>query len=67
MKLEPSLLGKITTASYMALIMWIFICRFAGWLPCKTFSVAIWAVAAIAGASLIHYCARAVLALRSMH
>jgi len=66
-KMEPSLLGKVTTASYMALIMWIFVCRFLGWLPCKTFFAVVCIVAALSCVSLFHYCTRAFWAIKLLH
>jgi cardiolipin synthase len=54
----PTLLGKITTASYMMLILWMFLCYFAGWVPCKTFYGAVVVCALCAGLSLLQYCAR---------
>jgi len=55
---EPSFLGKLTTASYMFLIVWIFVCYFAGWLPCKTFLAVVTGVTSISLFSLFHYCYR---------
>jgi cardiolipin synthase len=66
-KMEPSVLGKVTTASYMGLIMWIFVCRFIGWFPCKTFFVVVCIVATLSCVSLFHYCVRAFWAMKSLH
>lgn len=54
----PTFLGKLTTASYMGLIGWMFVCHFAGWLPCKSFYGAVIFVAGLAAASLAQYCLR---------
>lgn len=64
--MEPSILGKITTASYMFLILWMFLCYFAGWLPVKSFSVVLIVVATVATSSLVHYCWRGWLFFRNM-
>jgi len=56
----PSLLGKLSTVGYMALIAWYFMCYVASWVPVKTFTVALWIVSGIALASLVHYCLRTI-------
>ncbi len=56
--MTPSVWGKLTTAGYMLLIMWLFLCYFAGWLPAKSFNVALVLVASTACLSLLHYCWR---------
>ena len=54
----PTFLGKLTTASYMFLIVWMFMCYFAEWLPRKSFLGVVVAVASVAAISLGQYCWR---------
>jgi len=60
----PTFWGKITTASYMVLILWMFLCHFAGWVPSKSFYSGVIACAVFAGISLVQYCVRGVKSLR---
>jgi cardiolipin synthase len=59
----PTLLGKVTTASYMILILWMFLCYFAGWVPCKSFYGGVIVCAVCAALSLVQYCMRGVKSL----
>lgn len=57
---SPTLSGKLTTAGYMVLIGWLFVCHFASWMPKKSFFVVVVAVALLATVSLIQYLWRGV-------
>ncbi len=59
----PTLLGKITTVSYMLLILWMFLCYFAGWVPCKSFYGGVVVCAVCAALSLVQYCVRGIQSL----
>lgn len=63
-KIEPLSSGKVTTASYMLLIGWIFLCYFCAWVPLKTFYFILGGVAAISMYSLCEYTVRAYRLLR---
>jgi cardiolipin synthase len=59
----PTFLGKVTTASYMVLILWMFLCHFAGWAPSKSFYSGVVVCALFAALSLVQYCVRGVNSL----
>jgi len=63
--MAPSWWGKWTTAGYMLIIMWLFLCFFVGWMPARTFNAALILVAGVACISLLHYYWRGWMLIRS--
>lgn len=54
-QVQPTLLGKITTAFQMFFIMWLFGCYFYGWLPTKTYYVSLLVITGCVIASFFQY------------
>jgi cardiolipin synthase (CMP-forming) len=62
--IRPLVWGKLTTLLQILLLLWIFVCYFAGWEPRKTFYVLIIALALFSLISLWHYIRYAMQCLR---
>lgn len=54
-KIEPRLLGKLTTTAQMLFIIWLFACYFFAWVPIKTYYTALGILLVLVLASFIQY------------
>lgn len=54
-KIQPRLLGKLTTMAQMTFIMWLFACYFFHWLPIKTYYTVLGILLMLVFASFIQY------------
>lgn len=54
-EVDPTRLGKITTASQMLFIIWLFACYFYGWLPTKTYYAALYIIMGLVLISFFQY------------
>ena len=52
---QPTFLGKITTATQMIFIIWLFSCYFFGWLPFKTYYILLSTLIMLISAAFIQY------------
>jgi cardiolipin synthase len=52
---SPTLLGKVAMMVQTFFIVWLFACYFFGWLPAKTYAVALAVVVSVVLASLVRY------------
>jgi cardiolipin synthase len=55
-RVQPIVWGKMTSFFQAIFIMWLFACYFCGWVPAKTFSVAIVVLSILSFFSLVQYC-----------
>jgi len=54
-EIQPTRLGKTTTAVQVIFIAWLFFCYFFNWLPIKTFYSVLWLVVILVIASFVQY------------
>jgi phosphatidylglycerophosphate synthase len=54
-RVHPLIWGKLTTCFQSIFIMWLFLCYFCGWVPVKTFSVALVILSLFSFLALIQY------------
>ncbi len=54
-KIEPRLVGKMTTVAQMLFIMWLFMCYFFNWVPIKTYYTALGILLVLVCASFVQY------------
>lgn len=64
LKVEPTLLGKLTMTVQVAFIIWLFACYFFHWLPVKTYFCMLGLVVVLVLSSLIQY---ATIGYRYLH
>ena len=64
LKVEPTLLGKLTMAVQVIFIIWLFACYFFHWLPVKTYFFMLGLVLLLVLSSLIQY---ATIGYRYLH
>ena len=55
-RVQPIIWGKMTSFFQALFIMWIFVCYFCGWVPEKTFCIAIVVLSVLSFFSLVQYC-----------
>jgi len=55
LRVNPTLLGKLTTVAQVSFITWLFACYFFKWLPIKTYYTMLTLVSVLAIASLLQY------------
>lgn len=54
-RIEPTRLGKMTTAVQVSFIVWLFACYFFAWLPVKTYKLMLGIIAMVELISLAQY------------
>lgn len=55
LEVEPTVLGKMTTAVQMSFIAWLFACYFFNWLPVKTYYTMLGVLIILVFASFVQY------------
>ncbi len=54
-EIEPTLLGKTTTAIQLVVIAWLFACHFFVWMPLRTYTLVIGFLFCLVGITLVQY------------
>ncbi len=54
-RVQPSILGKLTTFFQLLFISWLFVCYFFGWAPARTYRALLVALAFFSVLSLLQY------------
>ena len=55
LNVQPTILGKTTTVAQILFIIWLFACYFFGWMPTRTYYIALGALFVLVVLSLIQY------------
>jgi cardiolipin synthase len=56
LRIQPTMLGKLTTLVEAIFIMWVFACYFYTWMPIKTYYIMLMLMLCMALSSLLQYC-----------